>query len=384
MHTRKSKKADPSEEIIEEEPYDPQEEPPAIIAHGASSTKIGLGGEKFPRYVYPEQSSDLAARIRRFPIDGDKITNEELLRAYWDAGIKQLNLKHNEKALLISLPTADLTICPFRDNAQEYFYNQIENSKIIVVSDPFLSLVGFLPQTRKLTGIIVDIGLSQIRIVPFFEAAIIEESITQVSFGGFELTLQLGTWLQKMGYNGPIDALFVRDIKENYCYVRGKDQVVEETTDNIISYHLGQKSFVLSSERWKLPELLFFKKFFTQKVITTPRSDSEGNKFDLNNLSLSIAIANAIKSMNFRLWPTLCQNICLTGGGAKFPGLKGRLLEELTTLLPDYKKSLKIHTVPEPALMPYIGASKLVMLNSFQKYWRDQEEFTTGEYQLFL
>ena len=68
----------------------------------------------------------------------------------------------------------------------------------------------------------------------------------------------------------------------------------------------------------------------------------------MKNLSLSVAIANVIRSMNFRLWPTLCQNICLTGGGAKFPGLKERLMEELTELLPDYRKSLKIHTVSEP------------------------------------
>ncbi|NHJ39078.1 MAG: hypothetical protein FK731_03525 [Asgard group archaeon] len=373
------------EELLEEaEPIDIKKYKPAIIVHGASSTKVGFGGEKYPRFVYPEQSIDLQTRIRRFPLVGSEPSNEELLKAYWEASLKQLKVDLTRNPILISLPTADLTICPFRDLVQEYFYEQNEEIKIAVVSDPFLALIGFIPKIHKLTALIVDIGFSQVRIVPFYEAAILEEHIAQVSFGGYDLTLQLGTWLQKQGYEGPIDAMFIRDIKENYCYVKQKKHILNNINDKKISYYIAKQIFELKDERWKLPELFFFKKFFTSKVIQAPRSDFEGSKFDMKNLSLSIAIANVIKSLDFRLWPTMCKNICLTGGGAKFIGMKERIDDELKELLPDYSKIIQINTVNEPSLMPYIGASKLAMLSSLQKYWRSKEDYITGEYELFL
>jgi actin-related protein len=379
---RKAKNNDQNEEAAEEEIYDPIKDPPAVIVHGAASTKIGLGGESYPRYVYPEQSADLSARIRRFPLKGSEPTNEEYLKAYWDASIKHLHLNQNNKPLLLSLPTANLTICPFKDLVQKHFFDRLPEIKLTVISDPFLSLINFLPKIRKLTAIVVDIGFSQIRIVPFYDASIIEENFAQIDFGGYDLTLQLGSWLQKQGYEGPIDAMFLRDIKEKYCYIREKNQIDSE--EQTISYSLGQKNYTLGTERWKLPELFFFKKFFTQKVSKAPRSDAEGNKFDMKNLSLSVVIANVIKSLNFRLWETMCNNICLTGGGAKFTGLKERLIEELKELLPENKNDIRIHTTKEPALTPFIGATKLAMLSSYQKYWYSQEEYEIGEYEFFL
>jgi len=380
----KRNKVDKSKIVIQTEPIEKKNLKPALIIHGASSTKIGFGGEKYPRLVYPEQSMDLNTRIKRFPIKGSEITNKDLLIAYWDASIKQLKIDAVENPLLISLPTANLTNCPFREFVQKHFFEDLEAEKVIVVSDPFLSLVGFIPQIKKLTAIIVDIGFSQIRIVPFYEAAIIEENITQVSFGGFDLTLQLATWLMKLGYDGPIDSLFIRDIKENYCYVRQYKQTFNESTEKSISYHYGKNIFELSAERWKLPELLFYKKYFSEKIDFSPRSDYEGIRFDMKDVSLSQAIINVIKSLNFSLWKEMCNNICLTGGGAKFIGLKTRLEDELKDLFPEHREDIHIHSSHEPSLIPYLGASKLAILKSFQEYWRSKEDYETGEYDLFL
>ncbi|MBN1329422.1 MAG: hypothetical protein JXA54_08105 [Candidatus Heimdallarchaeota archaeon] len=384
MLVNKKKKVDKSKIVTESEPMEKRSLKPALIIHGAASTKIGFGGEKFPRIVYPEQSMDLNARIKRFPIKGSEIINEDLLKAYWDASIKQLKIDAVENPLLISLPTANLTTCPFREFVHKHFFEDLEAEKVIVVSDPFLSLVGFLPLIKKLTAIIVDIGFSQIRIVPFYEATIIEEHITQVSFGGFDLTLQLATWLMKLGYDGPIDSLFIRDIKENYCYVRQHNQVISESKDKTISYHYGKNVFELSAERWKLPELLFYKKYFSEKIDFSPRSDYEGNRFDMKEVSLSQAIINVIKSLNFSLWKEMCNNICLTGGGAKFIGLKSRLEAELKEFFPEHKEDIHIHSSNEPSLLPYFGASKLAVLKSFQEFWQSKEDYETGEYDLFL
>jgi actin-related protein len=368
----------------EEETEEEVDLTPALIIHGASSTKIGFGREKYPRFVYPEQSTDLNERIRRFPIEGSMTTNEELIKAYWLASIKKLKIDPVKNPILISLPTAELTDSPFRDLVLEYFHKELLAEKVTVISDPFLSLVAYLPMMRKLNAIIVDIGFSQIRIVPIYQAAILEEHIAQVSFGGLELTLQLGSWLQKQGFEGPIDSMFIRDIKENHCFVRGYKQNMKESDERPITYYIDKYTFSLGSQRWKLPELFFYKKFFSERITLSPRSDCEGNKFDMKENNLPQAIANVIKSLNIRLWDEFSNNICLTGGGSKFLGLKKRLEDELAVLLPECKNSIRILSTQQTDLMPYVGASKFAMLDSIDDYWQTADDFETGEYEIFL
>lgn len=360
------------------------DKPPLLIIHGASSTKIGFGGEKFPRFVYPDQSTDLSTRIRHFPIKGSEPLNEELLQAYWQSSFKKLNLKPENSKVLISLPTAKLTECPFRDMVQDYFFNQLAVKELSFVSDPFLAMIGFLPKLKKLNAIIVDIGFSQIRIVPILEAAILEDHVAQISFGGFDLTLQLGTWLKNLGYEGPIDALFIRDIKENYCFVRPYNEIIKEQEENIIRYCFDKYEFRLGAERWKLPELFFYKQYFSPKVVSCPRSDYEGNKYDLEENTLSKAISFVIMSLNRAYWEELANNICLVGGGVRFEGLKERITTELMEHLPECKNDIRLLTMQNSDLISFNGASKLSTLKTFQSYWRTKEDYDSGEYDLFL
>ena len=246
-------------EIEEETIEEKKDVPPLIVVHGAASTKVGFGGELFPRFVYPLQSNNMGERIRRFPIEGSEPTNEDLLVAYWQAIINKLKIDLTDTPVLLSLPTANVAECPFRDKAQDYFITELGASKVAVISDPFLSLVGYLPQVKQLTALIVDIGFSQIRIVPIYNAAILEDHVAQISFGGYFLTAQLGKWLQQQGYEGPADALFVRDIKENFCEVKSLSAKKVNDQLSFFTYSFNKQDFVLGAERWKLPELFFHK-----------------------------------------------------------------------------------------------------------------------------
>lgn len=366
------------------DPHPSEELEPVIIVHGAASTKVGLGGELYPRFVLPTQSTLLSEKIRSFPLEGSKPTNEELLKAYWEAIITKLDVDLSNRKVLVSLPTANLTECPFRELVLDHFYNELNAYKIGVVSDPFLSLVGYVPQIKTLTALIVDIGFSQIRIVPIFQAAILEDHIAQFSFGGFNLTLTLGTWLQNKGFEGPINSLFLRDIKENFCSVKPFKQTVIDKKEEELTYTIDKYNFQLGSERWKLPELLFFKDYFSKKVEICPRSEFNGNRYQFSDLTLPRAIGFVIKSLHNKLWSSMIGNICLTGGGAKFEGLYQRLKDELQFIFPEFSKQIKIRTIPNTDLTPFIGASKLSELPSFQKYWRTIEDCEEGIYDLFL
>ena len=358
--------------------------PPVLIIHGASSTKIGFGGERYPRFVYPMQSNDLSQRIRKFPIDGSNITDKELLIAYWEAIFKKLKIDITNNRVLLSLPTANLMKCPFGDFVQDYFIQEFNASEIAIISDPFLALIGYVSYLKELTGLIVDIGFSQIRIVPIFKSAILENHIAQFSFGGYFFTQQLGLWLQKQGYDGPVDALFIRDIKEKFCEVRGFKQAPVEQDKSFFNHTFGKYDFILGSERWKLPELLFYKGFFASKVDFCPRSEFEGEKFNMKEITLSKAIGFVIRSLYSNLQKDMFNNIFLTGGGAKFIGLQERISDELKHLYPEYSKNIRVLKEENTDLIPFKGASKLSILNSFQDYWRTLEDYESGVYRVFL
>ncbi len=384
MSAHKSKKMENIKTEILVEKADPSKVPPVIIVHGAGSTKIGFGGEQFPRFVFPRQSTILSDRLKRFPLQGSYTTNEEWLKAYWQAMIMKLSTDLSERRVLLSLPTANLTECPFRELAQEFFYEDLQANQVAFVSDPFLSLVGYIPKTKSLTALIVDIGFSQIRIVPIYQSTILEDKIAQISFGGFDLTKTLGLWLKNKGYEGSLDALFLRDIKENFCLVRPFKQTMPDTETESFTYSIDKYNFQLTSELWKLAELFFFKDYFSKKVEMCPRSTFEGERFPLDEITLPKAIGFVVNSVDAEISSKLVQNICFTGGGTKFNGIYERILEEFKFHFPEYKSEVKIHTQSNNDLVPYIGASKLSTLPSFQNHWRNAEEYDEGLFDLFL
>lgn len=384
MSANKSRKVANLKTEILAEKADPSKVPPVIIVHGAGSTKIGFGGEQFPRFVFPRQSTILSDRIKRFPLQGSYTTNEEWLKAYWQAMIMKLSTDLSERRVLISLPTASLLECPFRDLAQEFFYEDLQANQVAFVSDPFLSLIGYIPKTKSLTTLIVDIGFSQIRIVPIYESTILENKIAQISFGGFDLTKTLGLWMQNKGYDDSLDALFLRDIKENYCFVRPFKLTMTEAENESFSYSIGKYNFQLESELWKLAELFFFKDYFSKKVEMCPRSTFEGERYPLNEITLPKAIGFVVNSLDKQIASKLVQNICLTGGGTKFKGIQERILEEFKFHFPEYKSKVKIHSQANNDLIPFIGASKLSTLPSFQNHWQNVEEYDEGLNDLFL
>jgi actin beta/gamma 1 len=378
------KKSEPESQEETKTTNEPSEKKPVVIIHGAAGTKVGFAGEKYPRFVYPKPLLDMDKRIKRFPIEGDKPTDNGLISLSWKAIHHLLRVDFSEHPVLLSLPTAMLTDCPFRDLVSSFFYEELEAKKIAMISDPFLALVSFLPRIGRLSAILVDIGFSQIRIVPFYNSAILEDHVTQISFGGYYLTTQLGRWLKRQGYEGPVDACFLRDIKENYCFVRPHGKKMTEKNDEIINYRFKGVNYKLDSEKWKLPELFFYSDFFSKKVLFSPRSESEGKKYDMQAINLSQAIGNVIKSLNQNLWKGMFANICLTGGGAQFTGLKERLLAELQASYPKFAKNIRIFTSSHTDLDSFIGGSTLANLSSFQKYWLEKEEYDQGKFELFL
>ncbi|MBD3189681.1 MAG: hypothetical protein GF308_03510 [Candidatus Heimdallarchaeota archaeon] len=355
---------------------------PVIIIHGAGTTKVGYSGEKFPRFVVPEQSINLHEEIQQFPLYDSQILDLEELHNSWRSIVEKLQIDLLQQPILLSLPSAKITDNSLIQNIREFFFEELQANRLAIITDAFLSLIGYLPILKRLTGLIIDFGFSQIRVVPIHNGSVIEDHIAQASCGGLSLTKQLGKWLKEQGYQGPLNSLLLREIKENFCFVRpfGKEIVKEEKES--FNYSFQDEEFTLTEERWKLAELLFYKKFFAEKVLSGPRIENVGIKVPLSELTLPRMIGTVIRSLPNSLWKELFTNICLSGGGANFDGMAKRLEEELQYLYP--KQNIRILYGTYPTLKSFLGASKLTQLPIFQNYWITKKNYYDEYYNLFI
>lgn len=360
----------------------PKNDSPVIIIHGAGATKIGYCGEKFPRFVIPEQSINLQEEIKQFPLYDSEILNLDELHNSWQIILEKLQVDLLNQPILLSLPSPKITENPLTQHIREFFFEELQASRLAIVTDAFLSLIGYLPILKQLTGIIVDFGFSQIRVAPIHQGAVIEEHVAQIACGGLSLTKQLGKWLEEQGYQGPLNSLLLREIKENFCFVRPFGKKIIEEEEESFNYTFEGQKFTLTDERWKLAELLFYKKFFAEKVLMSPRMESTGTKIPKKEFTLARIIGTVIRSLPNSLWDDLFTNICLSGGGANFDGMVKRLEEELKHLYPKQKIQTLYGTYP--ALKSFLGASKLTQIPAFQNYWMTKKSYEEGNYNLFI
>jgi actin-related protein len=358
--------------------------PPLLIIHGTANTKIGFGDEKYPRFVIPEQPLDLTERIHQFPLNKNGDYNKEKLTAFWEKILRKASIDVREQSILLSHPSYQLYDKDFRSLVMEYFFEQEGVEKIAIVSDPFLSLVGNISTVNSLSSIIVDLGFSGTRIVPINQGSILKDHVADFKFGGYHLTVQLSKWLKEQGYSGRKDALFIRELKENFCYVRPFGEKIEIDDEDYIYYNIDDYQFKLGAELWKIPELFFFKDILLNKMVSCPRSTSEGKDYPISEITLTKAIGFVIQSLNPILWAEMFKSICITGGGAMFQGFFKRLQAELQRSYPQYKEKIKLHSLSPTNLSSFYGASKLSMLESFSSYWTTREDYEEGLSDIFL
>ncbi len=208
------------------------------------------------------------------------------------------------------------------------------------------------------TGLIIEIGDSNTRIVPIFEGYKLEHAVKILDIGGRVLTRYMEQTLESIGWSvdSSIRRELVRVLKEKACFVsldykedlRRSEQYEKE-------YSLPDGSTIsLNKERFIVPELLF-----------NPSSELEED-------SLPVAIMDVIGACDLDIRPDLLNNIFLSGGSSMFPNLKSRIYQELELELARRKKNdqaIRIIAPQERTFSVWIGGSILAMIPEFADNW---------------
>jgi actin beta/gamma 1 len=214
------------------------------------------------------------------------------------------------------------------------------------------------------TGLIVEIGDSNTRIVPIYEGYKIEHAVKVLDIGGKVLTKYMEQILESIGWSvdSSVRRELVRVLKEKACFVSlDHKEDLKRTEQYKKEYSLPDGSTIsLSKERFTVPELLF-----------NPSSELETDK-------LPVAIMDVIESCDLDIRPELLNNIFLSGGSSMFPNLKSRMYQELELELARRKKKnqvIRIIAPMERTFSVWIGGSILAMIPEFNENWISRAKY---------
>jgi actin len=214
------------------------------------------------------------------------------------------------------------------------------------------------------TGLIIEIGDSNTRIVPIFQGYKIQHAVRILDIGGRTFTRYMETTLESLGWSvdSSIRRELVRVLKEKACFVSlDYKEDLKRSEQYTKDYSLPDGSTItLNKERFMVPELLF-----------DPSLVSEEN-------SLPKVIMDVIESCDLDIRPNLLKNIFLSGGSSMFPNLKSRMYQELELELTRRKKTDQLIRIIAPRERTYsvwIGGSILAMIPEFSENWITRSKY---------
>jgi len=351
-----------------------------VLDIGQFSSKIGLAGEDSPSQVFltmvgkPKyQSVSVNYESKKSSEDeiyvGDEIQSIGLYKIFHpiEKGII-VDWTHFKIILdyifynlrvdptLVNILFAVHPLFPYKDLEKifEVFLEQFQVMAFYPVLDSMLTLYsgGFQ------TGLIVEIGDSNTRIVPIYEGYKLEHAVRILDIGGRVLTRHMEHTLESIGWSvdSSIRRELVRVLKEKACFVSlDYKEDLKRSEQYEKEYSLPDGSTIsLNKERFIVPEILF-----------KPTSQLEED-------ALHVAIMDVIEACDLDIRPDLLNNIFLSGGSSMFPNLKSRIYQELELELVRRKKKsqmIRIIAPMERTFSVWIGGSILAMIPEFSQNW---------------
>ena len=354
------------------------EEMELIINIGTGFTKAGFGGDDAPRALFPsiigrpkhpgimvgmdqkdayvgdEAQSKRGVMTLKYPIENGVIKNfDDFEKLIHHTLYNELRAPEGHGVVLATQPTTihqlSKIIC--------MFFETFHVPQLQIVSEQ--QCVAYA--NGRINAIVIDFGLTSVRVAIVINGAILDGSLIQINVGGRDVTDYQMKLMTERGYSFTTTAErdIVRDIKEKLGYAVSdiKDALGNFKTTNEKTYEMPDGQCVtLGSESFRINEV-----FFAPSIIGK------------DCLSLQNAVAVAISRVSPSLRSNLLANIIFSGGPACTPNLKSRLVAELNKVLPiNLRSSIKVRVAPEAKYASWIGASILsdlsVSTSNYQRY----------------
>ena len=358
-----------------------------VIDMGQYSTKIGYGGENEPRKIFPT----ICGYPKYKAIDASLQTGQDKQIFIGLEIIESLGLYKLRRPIANGGEIVDWG--EFEAIIDYIFYLlRVDPAmcKIMFTTNPFLSIESkkklfelflekhvcgaYYPVRGALltmysggfnTGLIIDVGASNIRITPIYQSYILQHAVKNLGLGGSILDKLLEKKIQEAGVpiESSVQRNLVRVLKERACFVSlNYEQDLQNREKFKKKYTLPDyKKIALDAERFIVPELMFDPTIINME--TTP---------------LHKAIVDVVELCDMDIRRSLLQNIFITGGSSLFLNFEQRLKQELEKELIQRGKmyqNVKIFAPKGRALSNWVGGSILSQIPEFQSSWITRKKY---------
>lgn len=359
---------------------------------------------------------DVTGMTLRRPIDRGYLINTEVQREVWERVLRNLlQVDPTNSSLLLVEPMFNPPA--LQRATDELVFEEFGFNSLCIADGP--SLV-HLYETRRQPmmfraqcSLVVDCGFSFTHASPVLQNFTLNYGVRRMDLGGKALTNYLKELVSYRSLNVMDETLLIDDAKEKLCFVSldvpgdlrlarlsFKDNPFRcsyilpdgitykkgfvKDMDEALRYHtlpldkesdrkdhgmdinkpddrkkpeLSQNEFVLTNERFLVPEMLF-------------------HPIDLgiNQAGLAECIVRAVQACHQYVQPVLFESIILTGGSTLFPRFTERLERELRPLVPD-DYQVKITRQDDPILGVWRGGSILASSPDFQSMCITKTEY---------
>lgn len=344
---------------------------PTVVGHGRHKGAMAALGLK-EAYVGSQAQALRGILSISHPIRQGIVHSWDDLEAIWEHIYdKELKVSPSDLPALLTQPP--LVSAEDEATMTEIMMEKLQLPAMYLANKSVMSLYG----GGQMTGIAVDSGHDTTYIVPAYQGKPIQDATLVLKVGGKQITEHLMSQLVNGKYSFPDDNFLlwrkkkktkftvssrkeiIREMKEQYCYVSNTfDKSMADTNYPEESVRLPDGNMiVMGKEKFTAPEILF------QPGLASKKTCGLG---DLVYYSLMKCDEN--------LRSELVNNITLSGGNTKFPGLDKRLSSELEKMLSE-KTSIKVKALPNRELLGWVGGARLSNLSSFQRFWLTKADY---------
>ncbi|XP_076458277.1 actin-3-like [Babylonia areolata] len=288
-----------------------------------------------------------------YPVCWGLVQNWDDLNTMWKFALEQKLQCRVEESPLVVTESAYMVPKIHREKQTELVFESLHVPAFYLAPAP----AAVLYSLGKITGLVIDIGRSNVRIVPVFETYCLPHAVMKYEIGSENVTDFLSHLLSQKGVSlRPRDSSEeVRRMMETLAYVAQDYQQEKDTfsTSQERTYTLPNgKNVTVGQERFQCAEALLQPSLLGMEVP-----------------GLAEHVVLTISKCDPGIRQPLLSNVVLVGGGSKLPGLAARLQHDVERKLRDQPdlQGLRVEVLapPEADLAVWRGGTHVARMPQF-------------------
>lgn len=305
-------------------------------------------------YIGNEASVRAGLLNLKYPIQHGVVTNWDDLETIWHyAFYNELKINPEEHPILIS----EVVNNP-KSNREKMIQIMFETFHVPSYYTEIDAILSFYSSDCS-DGIVLDVGNSVSKIIPFHDYEVIKPAVNRMNIGGQDVTEYLQDLLYQRNYRMTTSAQkdMTCDMKEKICFVKYNHNELRK--DLLASYSLPDGTVIsIDEERYKCTEILF-------------KTYLNGSDFEFNGL-VEMLIDSA-KKIEVGKISSACRSIIFSGGSTLFEGFHERIIEEIAHnyLFSDVKSITSL----DRKFATWIGGSIVSSLGNFPQMCITKNEY---------